>query len=177
MTANCQRVDGAAAGFLVRHTPPPYYTSEAGRCLTPSVPLGTTTSGNLRTDLVRCLPDYSFVTPNACNDMHGATTCPTKPVLQGDAWLARWLPQIASSPDYLQSRLVVVITWDEGSRSDNHIPTLIVGHTVRYGKSAAKYTHCSTLRLAEELLGLPFLGCAAPAPSFRTASTSELLAS
>ena len=35
--------------------------------------------------------------------------------------------------------------------------------------SAAAYTHCSTLRTAEELLRLPYLGCAATAVSFRTA--------
>jgi hypothetical protein len=168
MTTNCQQVDGPPGGYLVRHAPPPYYSNVAPDCNSWDVPLGTTTAGNLHNALAAGLPDYSFVTPNACNDMHGASTCPTLWVKRGDNWLARWMPQIIASDDFQQARLAVVITWDEGSTTSNHIPTLIVARTVNGVQSGAAYTHCSTLRVAEDVLGLPRLGCAATAPSFRS---------
>ena len=154
--------------YLVRHAPAPYYTSEIGRCTAWDVPMGTTTSGALHDALASGLPAYSFVTPNACNDMHGAASCQTNVIKRGDSWLASWLPRIMASADFRQARLVVLVTWDEGSSSSNHVPTLLVTPSVRGVQSNASYTHCSTLRLAEDVLGLPLLGCAASAASFRS---------
>jgi hypothetical protein len=166
MPGNCAANNTADKLYLVRHAPPPYYTSESGRCPNWDVPLGTTTSGALHDALASGLPDYSFVTPNGCNDMHGAPSC-TASVKTGDNWLAKWMPLIIASDDFQQARLAVLITWDEGSSSSNHVPTLLVARTVRGVASGAAYTHCSTLRLADDVLGLPLLGCAATAPSFR----------
>jgi phosphatidylinositol-3-phosphatase len=168
MPSNCRATDTTDHLYLVRHAPPPYYTTESGRCSAWDVPLGTTTSGALHDALADGLPAYSFLTPNACNDMHGAPSCQTSIVKRGDNWLAAWLPRIMASHDFQQARLVVLITWDEGSRSSNHIATLLVAPTVRGVRSGAAFTHCSTLRLAEEVLGLAYLGCAATAPSFRS---------
>jgi hypothetical protein len=154
--------------YLVRHAPPPYYTSESGRCPAWDLPLGTTTSGALHDALASGLPAYSFVTPNACNDMHGAPSCQSSIVKRGDSWLAAWLPRVMASADFQQARLVVLVTWDEGSRTSNHIATLLVAPTVHGIQSGAAYTHCSTLRLAEEVLHLSLLGCAATARSFRS---------
>jgi hypothetical protein len=167
MPTNCRDTNSTDGLYLVRHAPPPYYTSESGRCAAWDVPLGTTTSGALHTALTTGLPSYSFVTPNACNDMHGAASCKTTVIKRGDDWLARWMPQIIASDDFQQARLMVLITWDEGSSTSNHIPTLLVARTVRGLSSGAAYTHCSTLRLAEDTLGLARLGCAATASSFR----------
>jgi hypothetical protein len=165
----CQQYDDATGVFLVRHTPAPYYTNESDRCQTWDEPLGSTTSGALHSDLATGLPAYSFVTPDACDDMHGTASCRTNLVRRGDDWLARWMPQIMASPDFQQSRLVVVITWDEGSSTSNHIPTVVVGRTIRGVRSSAALTHCSTLRAAEELLAVPLLGCAQDAISLRKA--------
>jgi phosphatidylinositol-3-phosphatase len=174
MTAACQRQDGAGDRYLVRHAPPPYYTTEAGRCPQWDVPLGTTTSGALHRDLSRGLPAYSFITPDACDDMHGAPPCRGDLVRQGDAWLARWIPQILASADYRSGRLVLIITWDEGDGRTNHIATVVVGRQIRHARTATgtTYTHCSTLRAAEQILSLPYLGCAAHAPSYLSALTS-----
>jgi hypothetical protein len=169
MSGNCQATNSADQLYLVRHAPPPYYSSEASRCASWDVPMGTTTSGALHSALAAGLPAYSFLTPNACDDMHGAPSCQSGVVQRGDAWLARWMPQIIASPDFQSARLVVVITWDEGSSSSNHIATLVVARTVRGVTSSAALTHCSTLRATEEVLRLPLLGCAATATSLRTA--------
>ena len=169
MTSNCQATDGPGLLYVVRHAPPPYYSTESSRCAGWDVPMGTTTSGALHDALARGLPDYSFVTPNTCDEMHGAPSCRSDRVKRGDDWLARWMPQILASPDFQAARLVVIITWDEGSATSNHIPTLIVARTVRGVASSAALNHCSTLRASEEVLGLPLLGCAATAVSLRTA--------
>jgi phosphatidylinositol-3-phosphatase len=167
MTSNCRRTNGKPGKYLVRHAPPPYYTSEASRCQSWDVPLGRISHGQLHDALIDGLPAYSFVTANACHDMHGASTCRTSLVKRGDNWLKSWLPKIIASPDFQAARLVVIVTWDEGSSHSNHIPTLVISRTTHKVKSAHEFTHCSTLRTSELVLGLPLLGCAATATSFR----------
>jgi hypothetical protein len=169
MSGSCRATDSADLTYLVRHAPPPYYTTEATRCSSWDLPLGTTTSGALHAALATGLPAYSFVTPNACDDMHGGPTCSHPLVTIGDTWLANWVPQIIDSPDFQSGRLVVVITWDEGSTTSNHIATLVVARGVTGVSSSTPLTHCSTLRASEEILGLPLLGCATGATSLRTA--------
>jgi phosphatidylinositol-3-phosphatase len=69
------------------------------------------------------LPAYAFVTPDLCNDMHGCDSKPKRSNAQqvkaGDDWLARWMPRILDSPDFRAGRLVVFVTWDEGSGRSN----------------------------------------------------------
>ncbi len=79
------------------------------------------------------------------------------------------MPRIIAAPDFQAGRLTVIITWDEGTSKSNHIATVVLHRGLEEAKSSAAYTHCSTLRTTEELLGLPLLGCAAGAPSYRTA--------
>ncbi len=168
MAGTCERQNDAGERYLVRHAPPPYYASEASRCRSWDVPLGTTRAGALVTDLARGLPAYAFVTPDACDDMHGAPGCAGDPIRTGDSWLARWLPRILASADYRSGHLLVVITWDEGSGSTNHIATIVVAPRVHHERTPATtiYTHCSTLRAAEQVLRVPLLGCARDAPVY-----------
>lgn len=169
-TGACQTVNSDDGRFLVRHTPPVYYVSERSRCAQWDVPLGDQNHGALHDDLAAgTLPAYSFVTPDACDDMHGASACDPNLTAQGDNWLHTWVPQILAGPDYRAGRLVVIITWDEGTGRDNHIPMLVISPTTSHVSSAADYTHCSTLRTAEEILRVPLLGCAATATSMVTA--------
>jgi hypothetical protein len=147
--------------YLVRHVPDTYYTGERADCERWTVPLGA-----LRADAAAgTLPAYAFVSPDACHDMHGVPGCPTDLVAAGDDWLQTWLPRIMAGPDYRAGRLTVVLTWDEGTSTTNHIPTLVIAPAVRHVHAAQPLTHCSTLRFVEEQLGLPLLRCAAGAPS------------
>lgn len=162
MPGDCRPTNSRDGLYLVRHAPAPYYVSERSRCPAWDVPLGTVSAGALHDDLAAGrLPAFSFVTPNACNDMHGAPGCSGNLVRLGDRWLSAWMPQILASPDYRAGRLVVIVTWDEGSTFDNHIPTLVISPTTSHRVARLGYTHCSTLRTVEELLRLPLLGCAA----------------
>ena len=162
----CALTNSTDGRYLVRHVPATYYLADRADCAQWAVPLGTRTSGALHDDVTAGrLPAYSFVSPDACHDMHGARPCPDRRVEGGDAWLHGWLPIILAGPDYRAGRLTIIITWDEGSAADNHIPTLIVAPGTRHVRASGSYTHCSTLRLVEDLLRLPRLGCAATAPS------------
>jgi hypothetical protein len=156
--------------FLVRHTPAAYYLSESGRCPRADIPMGSPGRGAFHDDIAAGrLPAYAFVSPDACDDMHAAPSCPDGMVERGDHWLAEWLPQVLAGPDYRAGRLVVIITWDEGDETSNHIPTIVISPRTRHATSATRYTHCSTLATVEDLLRLPRLGCAAAAPSMRAA--------
>lgn len=147
--------------YLVRHVPPTYYVGERADCRRWTVPIA-----DLRHDAAAGdLPAYAFVSPDACNDMHGAAGCPTDLVGAGDRWLQKWLPRIMAGPDYRAGRLTVIVTFDEGTSTSNHIPTLVIAPTVRHVSTAQPLTHCSTLRFVEEQLRLPLLRCAAGAPS------------
>jgi hypothetical protein len=152
--------------YLVRHVPATYYVDVRADCRRWAVPLGSPRAGALHDDVAAgALPAFGFVTPDACNDMHGAPPCSADLITAGDRWLRTWIPQILAGPDYRAGRLTVIITWDEGNSSDNHIPTLIISPAARHITSGKRYTHCSTLRTVETLLRLPLLGCAATAPS------------
>ena len=64
----------------------------------------------------------------------------------------------------------MIITWDEGSRTDNHIPTLVISPTTTQLAPGNAFTHCSTLRTVEEILRLSLLGCARNARRWRPGS-------
>jgi hypothetical protein len=159
-TANCEL--SGHGRYLVRHVPATYYRDERADCRRWTVPLG----GTLQSDIAGgVLPAYSYVSPDACHDMHGAPGCSGDLVAAGDRWLQSWLPKIMAGPDYRAGRLTVIITWDEGTSSSNHIPTIVVAPTLRHVSASTPLTHCSTLRFTEEQLRLPLLGCAAQATS------------
>jgi phosphatidylinositol-3-phosphatase len=166
MPSNCRTSN--SGNYAVRHAPAPYYTDEAANCANWDVPLGTTTSGAFQADLAAgTLPAYSFVTPNLCHDMHGGTGCSSNLIKAGDDWLRTWITKIVASPDYTAGRLVVVITFDEGSSSTNSIPTVVISPTTSHVSSGTAFTHCSLLRTSEEIIGQPLLGCATSANSMR----------
>jgi phospholipase C len=149
--------------YAVRHNPPPYYKRLTG-CKRRDV-----TYPHLASDLVnKSLPAFSFITPNLIDDMHDGT------VAQGDAWLAKQLPQIFASPQYRNDSTAVFITWDEGTGGSAsncaanttdvgcHVATLVISPSTPVGtRSATLFNHYSLLGTAEQLLRLPRLGKAA----------------
>jgi len=165
----CMDTNTSDNRYLVRHAPVPYYVSEKQRCQQWDVPLGTSTSGALH-DAVKSgsLPAFSFVTPDACNDMHGEPVCglsKNQLISTGDSWAGNWVDQITAGPDFKSGKLTIVLTWDEGSRSSNHLPVVVISPKTSHVSSSTAYSHCSTLRTMEDLLALKPLNCAATATS------------
>jgi hypothetical protein len=99
---------------------------------------------------------FTFITPNLCHDMHGASGCPsTNEVTQGDTWLSTELPRIIT---YAHANAgVVFIVWDEGD-STGKLPFIAVGPGVKIGYAGGvSYTHSSMLKSIEAILGLSTL--------------------
>jgi hypothetical protein len=188
MPAGCDHAaqTGSAATrhfYVGRHNPAASYSSlpvgapDRGDCRKYDEPLGTTASGPLVGD-VRAgrLPRFGFITPGLCDDMHalpvGDPGCPDQ-IAAGDAWLARWIPIITAGPDYARGRLVIDITWDEGSggtagadcvasRAANCIvPDIVISPYTRHVLSGTDFSHYSLLKMTEKLLHLRYLGAAA----------------
>ncbi len=90
-------------------------------------------------------PNFAFVTPNLCHDMHDCS------IATGDQWLSQAVPAILGSPAFTTQNSLLVITWDEAETGgDNRVATLLVGRSVRAGyRSAAPYSHYSLLRTIE----------------------------
>jgi hypothetical protein len=99
---------------------------------------------------------YTFITPNLCHDMHGASGCPNSNLVQqGDQWLQAELPRLIS---YANANAgVIFIEWDEGS-STLKMPFLAVGPGVKAGYTGTvSYNHASIIKSVEAILGLPTL--------------------
>lgn len=99
---------------------------------------------------------YNFITPNLCNDMHGATGCPdSNKVRAGDNWLKANLPPLI---DFANSHHgVIFIVWDE-PESSGTTPFLAIGAGVKKGYvSTMPISHSSLLKAEEQILGLPIL--------------------
>jgi hypothetical protein len=107
------------------------------------------------------LPDFSFVAPNLCHDMHSCS------VRTGDEWLRDFLPPLLGSPQL--ERGPVFIVFDEGRRDDiagggGLVPALVLGEPVRAGADSSKLpNHYSLLRTIEDAWSLPTLGYSAEA--------------
>ncbi len=110
----------------------------------------------LSTDLgsAASTPNFAFITPNLCDDMHSCS------ISTGDNWLKGHVPAILNSPACTLDKCLVVVTWDEDNGSSgNHVLTIFAGSGAKTGgvTSSVKYTHYSMLRTAEYIFGLPTL--------------------
>ncbi len=71
------------------------------------------------------IASYVFITPNLCDDMHGASGCPNSNTIRsGDDWLKSELPRIISWATTHAG--TIYITWDEGDTTGK-MPFLAIG--------------------------------------------------
>jgi hypothetical protein len=149
---------GDAKLYAQRHNPFIYYDnvrSVPARCdkIVPFDQFATDLAANT-------LPDYSWISPNLCHDMHDCS------IRAGDTWLQQWVPQILASPAW-QDNGVLFITFDEGTTHEGcglavtggQIDTLVISPLVQPGfTSDVAYSHYSILHTIEAAWGLPLLG-------------------
>jgi len=171
MAGNCgvtdnQKVPGSTKITLYtpRHDPALMFRGNES-CATHDVPL--TSDAQLT-----ALPEFSYIVPNECDDMHtpaAGAGCPSyfgtvagaNPIQMGDNWLAHVVPALLSDPD-----ATVIITFDEGLNvSAQRIYTLEVGAGVTPGVDAQRYDHYGLLA---GLYGFYGLG---PAPNAAATAT------
>jgi acid phosphatase len=97
-------------------------------------------------------PNYVFITPNLCDDMHGCS------VSTGDGWLKNNLPAILNSPACLVDKCLLALVWDEDDGDDgNKVLTIFAGSGAKTGGlvSSKAYNHYSLLKTVETIFGLP----------------------
>lgn len=139
-----------AGRYAVKHNPFVYYPDvlhNADRCRDHVVPYT-----QLAKDLAsHDLPNYVFITPDMCHDMHDCS------IRTGDSWLAEQVPVLLGSYAFTEQNSLLVVTFDEAGGYDrqNKIPTILVGKSVKRsydGKGG--YSHYSLLRTVEKAWGL-----------------------
>lgn len=109
-------------------------------------------------------PDYSFITPNLCNDAHNC------PLGTADTWLQTNIDPLIKSPGFQDGGLLIIV-FDESGNDNSHGGGLVAWIAVspKYSKlhyqSTTYYQHPSTLRLMMQGLGLTtYPGAAKTAP-------------
>jgi hypothetical protein len=196
-------------GYATRHDPFVYFQSvidNQSYCDAHVVAMGSPTGAmpasalrgetGLATDLAKAgkTPNFSFITPNLCNDGHDYP-CVNQPsgasaLADIDAFLETWVPKITASPAFRKNGLLE-ITFDEsdGPQSDSSaccdetpgpdsplpgitgpgggkIGAVLISPFIKPGTvSATPYNHYSSLATFESLFGLPRLADAASAPA------------
>lgn len=124
-------------------------------------------------DLTPQMPNFVFITPNECHDMHGANPlCPgpfDQLIVDGDNEIQYLVTLITGSNAFTPNSLIF-ITWDEGDRSNQgccdspaigggHIPMIVLsGTTGPQLRSAVPYNEYSILATIESVWGLQQLG-------------------
>ena len=160
MNSNCSlgnnNVSSTGGSYMTRHFPVVYYGNVTTPCATKAVPYV-----KFSAPAPSSLPQFSFITPDSCSDMHDdvgcvppkvPTDCTAKtgsglPVCIGDDWLAKNVPP-------LLSKAIVIVTWDEGG-SANRLLLVMNGPGVPQGSQNAKaYTFGGLLLALESRWGL-----------------------
>lgn len=170
---------GSRSPYLKGHNPPFCYTdlaSPKNTCALYDVPSSPALDDAIYHD---SLPALSWVTPDACHDMHWVQGCSqpySKRISAGDTWLSRLVPRLTALPSYAAGKTLVLITWDEGdgastdgvdctrssvytSQPSCDIPTIVVSPYVVPGTvDHADRNLYGLLGDVEDILGYPRLG-------------------
>jgi phospholipase C len=134
--------------YALKHNPFAYYGSACPPEVVPFTQFASDLSGNT--------PQFSWITPNLCNDGHDCSSS------VADGWLSQTVPAILNSNAW-QDGGMLVITWDEGEDTANSVLTLVIRPNPLIHQSAKPYDHYSLLATIEDTLGVARLGQAAQA--------------
>jgi phosphatidylinositol-3-phosphatase len=139
---------GDSYPYAQKHDPFIYFNdirTNASRCQSHVVPYSQMSSDLRSTSTT---PNYAFITPNMCDDMHDCD------VATGDSWLSSQVPVILSSPAFTTQHSLLAITWDEDDFSSaNQVPLILLGYGTGYS-SGASYNDYSLLSTIEASRGL-----------------------
>ncbi|HEX8034531.1 MAG TPA: alkaline phosphatase family protein [Ktedonobacterales bacterium] len=118
------------------------------------------------------VPNFSFIAPDQCHDMHGTASCTDDDALlqAGDAYVASVVSAITASTIWAKGNNAIVSTWDENDSSPfgttgccnanpggGHVATIVIAnHGPRGVQDATPYNHYSLLKTIEDAF---HLGC------------------
>jgi len=147
MPSNCYMYNDG--NYATKHVPFIYYqnvVSNKAYCENHVVPFHELTSD---LNSVNTTPNFAFITPNLCNDMHNC------PISVGDAWLSKTVPLILTSKAFTTQKSILIITWDEGYQTDNKVAAILAGSAVKTNYSSTlAFNHYSVLHTIEYIWGL-----------------------
>ena len=115
------------------------------------------------------VPDFSYIVPNECNDMHGAppwcvdsdntgTVQQSWLIAHGDKFVGELVNQITSSTVWQTGNNAIVITFDEGNHASSQIATIVItNHGPRHLIDNTSYNHYSLLASLQQTFGLACL--------------------
>ncbi|HEV2412828.1 MAG TPA: alkaline phosphatase family protein [Candidatus Saccharimonadales bacterium] len=136
--------------YATKHNPFVYYSdiiNNSSRCNSHVVPFAQLTN-DLQS--LATTPDFAFITPNLCDDMHDCS------IATGDSWLSTNAQIILQSKAFTTQNSLLVVVWDEGSSTDNNVAAILAGSAVKDGyQSQATYSHYSLLHTIESKWSLP----------------------
>jgi hypothetical protein len=111
-------------------------------------------------------PNFSFIAPNQCHDMHGINNASplckgdTTLLQMGDASVKQLVSTIKASESWKKGRNAIIVMWDENdySASPNQVVTIVdTNYGVKGVMSKQPYSHFSLLKTLEAGFGLPCL--------------------
>jgi hypothetical protein len=162
--------------YSSKHNGIPYFKSiqESNAEFAKIVPLA-----QLSHDLANGLPNFAYVIPDQCHDMHGSPPycvdsgdpgddLDNRLVGQGDLFVKKIVDLVTSSPLWNSGNNAIVITFDEGADGDTsgccdavpgtgQIATIVItSHGPRGLKDSTPYNHYSLLQTFQKAFGL---GC------------------
>jgi hypothetical protein len=165
MPTNCALTNSGS--YAVRHNEWTYFSAATERsgCNANNRPMGTTSSGNLVSDInAGKLPVTGQMTPNLCNDAHNCS------LATADTWLNAWVPKLMAGPDYTSGNLTIVITFDEDdSSAANNIPFVVINPRLAGKTVTTAANHYSLTRWLNTNAGTALLRNAATAPDLKSA--------
>jgi acid phosphatase len=144
--------------YAVRHVPWEYF---------PDAKITVVDASSLVPDLDSPgAPDFVWYTPNLIDDEHDGT------VEQGDAFLARLIPEVQSTSWY-RADGEIIVEWDEsdgtnegiGGPGGGHIPTIVISNALKAHpvQDPTPVDTAGILRSIEDVYGLAHLATAANA--------------
>ncbi len=142
----------SASGNAAKHVPALYYwgADDQSFCTTQVRPYSEFDPNTLA--------DFSFITPTQCNDGHDCANATV------DTWMQQNIAPVIASADYQAGNVLIEIWYDE----DSPAPNVYIAPTAHAGPLAtAGIGYASTLKLWEEVLGVPCLANACTAPDLR----------
>ncbi|MFN2528263.1 MAG: alkaline phosphatase family protein [Candidatus Baltobacteraceae bacterium] len=113
-------------------------------------------------------PQFLFIVPDLCHDMHGTPRCLDKVKLYeaSDGYVSDLIRLIMSTPAFTD-RSAIILTWDEGdtngaccalSRGGGRVATIVFKKRPSAFRSQTSYNHYSLLSTIETVWGLALLG-------------------
>ena len=175
----------ATDAYATRHNPSVYFHSvidDTTLCDTHVVNLDALPQDLANPDA----PNFSFITPDLCDDGHDATCARGGPggLAAADAFLRRWVPQITGSAAFRRNGGLLIITFDEAGNSDTRaccgeipgpgsplpgasgpgggdVGAVLLSPYIAPGTvSSVAYNHYSILRSIEDLFAVGHIGYA-----------------